>query len=25
MIAVKIRYTNHAGVRLTGLPEAIWD
>ena len=25
MIAVKIRYTNHAGVRLKGLPEAIWD
>jgi NADPH-dependent F420 reductase len=25
MIAVKIRYTNHAGVRLTGLPGAIWD
>ena len=25
MIAVKIRYTNHAGVHLTGLPEALWE
>jgi NADPH-dependent F420 reductase len=25
MIAVKIRYTNHAGVHLTGLPERLWD
>jgi 8-hydroxy-5-deazaflavin:NADPH oxidoreductase len=25
MIAVKIRYTDHAGVRLTGLPEALWE
>jgi NADPH-dependent F420 reductase len=25
MIAVKIRYTDHAGVRMTGLPDALWD
>jgi NADPH-dependent F420 reductase len=25
MIAVKIRYTDHAGVRLTGLPGELWD
>jgi NADPH-dependent F420 reductase len=24
MIAVKLRYTNHAGVRLTGLPDRLW-
>ena len=24
MIAVKIRYTDHAGVRLTGLPAELW-
>jgi len=24
MIAVKIRYTDHAGVHLTGLPEGLW-
>jgi 8-hydroxy-5-deazaflavin:NADPH oxidoreductase len=24
MIAVKLRYTNHAGIRLTGLPEQLW-
>jgi NADPH-dependent F420 reductase len=24
MIAVKLRYTNHAGVHLTGLPEELW-
>jgi NADPH-dependent F420 reductase len=24
MIAVKIRYTDHAGVRLTGLPQSLW-
>jgi hypothetical protein len=25
MIAVKIRYTSHAGIRLTGLPDELWD
>jgi NADPH-dependent F420 reductase len=25
MIAVKIRYTNHAGIHLTGLPQALWQ
>jgi 8-hydroxy-5-deazaflavin:NADPH oxidoreductase len=24
MIAVKLRYTNHAGLHLTGLPDALW-
>ncbi|HEY4450512.1 MAG TPA: NADPH-dependent F420 reductase [Solirubrobacteraceae bacterium] len=24
MIAVKLRYTNHAGIRLTGLPDRLW-
>ena len=24
MIAVKLRYTNHAGIHLTGLPEQLW-
>jgi 8-hydroxy-5-deazaflavin:NADPH oxidoreductase len=25
MIEVKVRYTSHAGIRLTGLPQALWD
>jgi NADPH-dependent F420 reductase len=25
MIAVKVRHTTHAGVRLTGLPDALWE
>lgn len=25
MIAVKIRHTTHAGIRMTGLPDALWE
>lgn len=25
MIAVKLQYTHHAGIHLTGLPEALWE
>ena len=25
MIAVKVRHTTHAGIRLTGLPDILWE
>jgi NADPH-dependent F420 reductase len=25
MIEVKVRYTSHAGIRLTGLPDPLWE